>query len=282
MNTDFRRLSSEAIAAGTRIALALEYQGGEFKGWQSQAKPRVSTVQDALEQALVEVCAAPVSLICAGRTDAGVHASHQLVHFTLPCSRSEKALVMGCNAKLPKSVSVKWVRAVSDDFHARFSATARRYRYLIHNAPLRSPHLQGLATFFDQPLDAELMHREAQALLGENDFSAFRAASCQSRTPMRNIHFLNVTRFGDFVLIDLEGNAFLHHMVRNIAGVLMAVGSGQMPAGWTAEVLASRDRTQGGVTARPDGLYLVDVTYPSEYGLPSTALGPAFIGAILG
>lgn len=277
MTAVFPRLDTQPFPAGSRIALALEYCGGEFKGWQSQAKPRVATVQDSLEAALAKVLARPVALICAGRTDAGVHASHQVVHFDLPVARSEKALVMGCNSQLPHSLAVKWVRPVDAEFHARFSATARRYRYIILNRPLRSAHLHGLVTQNPLQLDAELMHREAQVLLGEQDFSAFRAASCQSPTAMRNLHFIAVRRRGEFVVIDLQGNAFLHHMVRNIAGVLMAVGSGEMSAGWTAEVLASRDRTQGGVTARPEGLYLVDVSYPEQFSLPATELGPQFM-----
>ncbi|MBD2859049.1 tRNA pseudouridine(38-40) synthase TruA [Spongiibacter sp. KMU-158] len=280
MNTPFPQLDTQPFAAGSRIALALAYRGGDFKGWQSQGKPRVNTAQDCLETALAKITNQPVSLVCAGRTDAGVHASYQVVHFDLPCPRSEKALVMGCNSNLPDSLAVKWVRSVDPDFHARFSATARRYRYIILNRPLRDVHMSGLVTQYAHPLDAALMNDEAQALVGEQDFSAFRAASCQSRTPMRNIHFISVKRRGDYVVIDLQGNAFLHHMVRNIAGVLMAVGSGQMPAGWTAEVLASCDRTQGGVTARPEGLYLVDVSYPAHFALPENQPGPAFLADI--
>lgn len=256
--------------------MVVEYDGSAFRGWQSQGHPDVATVQSVLDRALSEVAAAPVTTLCAGRTDAGVHASHQVVHFDAPSSRSLKAWVAGANAKLPASVAVAWAGAMAEDFHARFSATARRYRYILLNQARRSAHLAGLATLFDQPLDEKLMHREAQCLLGELDFSAFRAASCQSRTAMRNIHFIDVSRRGRLVVVDIQGNAFLHHMVRNIVGVLCAVGSGQAAPGWTQQVLDSRDRTQGGVTARPDGLYLVDVSYPSQCGLPQLPIGPAW------
>ena len=277
----FERADPTPLPPGTRIAMALEYQGSAYRGWQRQDKPHVSSVQAAVESAVSHVAAQPVSILCAGRTDAGVHASHQVVHFDAPVARSAKAWLAGSNALLPNDVTAKWVRPVSKDFHARFSATARRYRYLILNQARRSAHLVGGVTHFDLPLDAELMHREAQCLLGEQDFSAFRAASCQSLSPMRNIHFINVTRFGRLVMIDIQGNAFLHHMVRNIAGVLLAVGSGQQSPGWTADVLATRDRTQGGVTAKPHGLYLVDVSYPDDYDLPKQSPGPEFIRAFV-
>lgn len=277
----FERAAPEPLPTGTRIAMALEYQGRAYRGWQRQDKPYVSTVQAAVEAAVSHVAAQPVTILCAGRTDAGVHASHQLIHFDTPVARSAKAWLAGSNALLPEDVAAKWVRPVPADFHARFSATARRYRYVILNQARRSAHLVGGVTHFDLPLDAELMHREAQCLLGEQDFSAFRAASCQSVSPMRNIHFITVQRFGRMVMIDIQGNAFLHHMVRNIAGVLMAVGSGQQPPGWTADVLATRDRTQGGVTAKPDGLYLVDVIYPPQFGLPAAAPGPEFVRAFM-
>lgn len=274
---NFDRFVDEPLQAGARVALALEYQGSAYRGWQSQDKPRVATVQDELEAAISSIAATAVTVICAGRTDAGVHATHQLVHFDAPVARSLKAWVAGVNAKLPKDIAVQWAKLVPNDFHARFSATARRYRYIILNQARRSAHLATGLTLVDQPLDAELMHREAQVLLGEQDFSAFRAASCQSKTAMRNIHFANVSRHGRYVVLDIGGNAFLHHMVRNIAGVLIAVGSGQMPQGWTESVLASRDRSQGGVTAKPHGLYLVDVSYPEHYQLPASRIGPDFV-----
>jgi tRNA pseudouridine38-40 synthase len=273
----FDRFADDPLPIGCRIAMALEYQGRAYRGWQSQTKPWVATVQDALQDAISAIAATPVTVICAGRTDAGVHATYQLVHFDAPVVRSLKAWVAGVNAKLPKDVAVQWAKCVPSDFHARFSATARRYRYIILNQARRSAHLVNGLTLVDHPLDADLMHQEAQVLLGEHDFSAFRASSCQSKSARRNIHFANVTRRGRYIVLDIGGNAFLHHMVRNIAGVLIAVGSGQMPAGWTQRVLASRDRNQGGVTAKPDGLYLVDVIYPPDFNLPKSLMGPDFV-----
>lgn len=257
--------------------MAVEYQGGAYRGWQRQADPPMASVQARLEAALSQIAATDITVICAGRTDAGVHAAHQVVHFEAPAGRSQKAWVKGCNSLLPNDVVVKWAVPVCDTFHARFSATRRRYRYIILNRRQPSAYLAGMVTHIDQPLDVTLMHEEAQALLGEQDFSAFRAASCQSHTPWRYIEFVEVRRWQDFVVIDIQGNAFLHHMVRNIVGVLTAVGLGEQPSGWTAAVLASRDRTQGGVTAKPDGLFLVDVTYPEEFGLPLHQPGPSFL-----
>ncbi|WP_368382973.1 tRNA pseudouridine(38-40) synthase TruA [Zhongshania guokunii] len=275
--TIFERFADERLPVGSRIALAFEYQGSAYRGWQSQLKPQVATIQEALEGAISAVAAAPVTVMCAGRTDAGVHATHQIVHFDAPATRSLKAWVAGVNAKLPSDIAVLWAQQVPEDFHARFSATARRYRYVILNQARRSAHLAKGVTLVETLLDENLMHQEAQVLLGEQDFSGFRAASCQSKTAMRNIHFANVSRRGRYVVIDIAGNAFLHHMVRNIAGVLIAVGCGEMPAGWTRQVLEGRDRSKGGVTAKPDGLYLVDVTYPEQFNLPQTYLGPDFV-----
>ena len=269
------------IDAGQRVALALEYEGSAFFGWQSQRDPAVATLQETLEAALSKVADAPVTTVCAGRTDAGVHASNQIVHFDSPVARLEKAFVFGGNTHLPKSLSIKWARPVAADFHARFSATARRYRYVILNRPLRSAHFHHLATQVAQPLDAALMRREAQSLLGERDFSSFRGAGCQSNTPMRNVHCIEVLRRGDWVVVDIQANAFLLHMVRNIVGTLIAVGSGRQPEGWTAQVMEARDRTRAAMTAPAAGLYLVDVHYPPHFGLPRDPLGPAFIAPLL-
>lgn len=270
------RLFSAQCAAGDRIALALEYEGSAFYGWQSQRQLQLPTVQETLERALSQVAAAPVTTVCAGRTDAGVHATHQIVHFDSPAARNEKAWVFGGNTHLPPGIAIQWARPVPAEFHARFSATARRYRYVILNRPLRSAHSGHLATQYSRPLDVALMHTEAQCLLGERDFSSFRGAGCQSNTPMRNVHFVSVARRGEWVTVDIQANAFLLHMVRNIVGTLLAVGSGQQPPGWTAAVFAARDRTRAAMTAPPQGLYLIDVAYPASFALPAAAPGPLF------
>lgn len=264
-------------AAGDRIALAVEYQGSGFFGWQAQRQLQLPTVQETLEIALSKIADAPISSVCAGRTDTGVNASHQVIHFDTPTPRPAKAWVLGGNTLLPSGIAIKWAAPVGADFHARFSATARRYRYVILNQPTRSAHFGALTTWFPHSLDAALMHNEAQCLLGERDFSSFRGAGCQSNTPMRNVHFVRVSRAGDLVIVDIQANAFLLHMVRNIVGTLMAVGSGRRTEGWTAHVLAARDRTQAAPTAHPQGLYLADVIYPDHFGLPATDPGPAFL-----
>jgi tRNA pseudouridine38-40 synthase len=237
----------------------------------------VVTVQSELERALCAVATVPVRVHCAGRTDAGVHACGQLVHFDAPVTRGLKAWVMGTNAYLPSAVRVLWAKEVPADFHARFSALSRRYRYIIGNTRVRPALLSGQVTWQRRPLDAQLMHQEAQCLLGEQDFSSFRAASCQSNTAMRNIHSISVSRRGELVIIDVQANAFLHHMVRNIAGSLMAIGSGQKQTGWLAGLLALKDRNQAADTAAPDGLYLAKVDYPEKYSLPATSLGPLLL-----
>jgi tRNA pseudouridine38-40 synthase len=259
-----------------RVALGVQYDGSGFQGWQAQ-RPGVRTVQTVLEQALARVAAHPVRLVCAGRTDAGVHGVGQIAHFDTMAARSERAWVRGGNALLPLDLSLSWAREVPDDFHARFSAQARRYRYLILNQPHRSALWQRRATWCYRPLDAERMHEAGQALVGECDFSSFRAAECQARHPVREIHELTVRRHGDGVVLEVEANAFLHHMVRNIAGVLMAIGAGERPVEWARAVLERRDRTQAGITAPAEGLYLLAVRYPERFGLPTgTAAVPEF------
>lgn len=259
-----------------RLALCVEYSGKAYCGWQTQLNPARASVQQTLEQALARVADHPVSVSCAGRTDAGVHGTGQVVHFDTPNARPLRAWVLGTNSHLPDDICVRWAHSVSGDFHARFSAKARRYRYFIYNAPVRPAVGAGNFTWIRDPLDAALMHQEAQCLLGERDFSAFRAAGCQSNTPMRELQSVSVRRHGQLVVVDIQANAFLQHMVRNIVGVLVAVGSGRQPMGWTRQVLESRDRTRGGVTAAPDGLYLVQVLYPAHFGLPEMTPGPLF------
>lgn len=263
--------------SANNIAVAIAYNGQAFHGWQRQGDPEVATVQAAAEKALAYVADEPISLFCAGRTDAGVHSTAQIANFHCHVERPEKAWVMGANSRLPESVRILQAWNMPADFHARFSATARRYRYVIHNSLVAPAILAGGLTHHRRPLDADLMHAEAQSLLGEQDFSAFRGAACQSRTPMRNVHFVRVERRGDLVVIDIEANAFLLHMVRNIAGSLMCVGDGRKAAGWIAGLLAGRDRTKAAATAKPNGLYLVSVTYPEHFGLQGLPLGPFFL-----
>ena len=271
-------LWADPLPAGSRIACRIEYEGSHYSGWQSQPHPHVDTVQDKLEHGLGEVAGDAVRVHCAGRTDAGVHGHFQVIHFDAPVQRSCKAWVLGGNANLPFDIRIHWAIPVLADFHARFSARARRYRYVIVNTPVRPAMLQGQVTWQRRMLDERAMHEAAQHLLGECDFSAFRAAACQSATPMRNVHSIDVWRRGNIVVVDVRANAFLHHMVRNIVGSLLVVGEGARGPGWLAELLAGRDRTIAAATAPPQGLYLVDVEYPDHFGLPATPYGPLLLG----
>ncbi len=258
-----------------KLALGIEYDGSRYYGWQRQQEVR--SVQEMLEKALSKVANHEVSVFCAGRTDAGVHSTSQVVHFETTSQRANGAWTLGVNANLPEDIAVRWVKAVPDAFHARFSATARRYRYLIYNQRLRSAILGRGVTHFYHPLDAEKMHRAGQCLLGENDFTAFRAVQCQSRTPWRNLMHLNVIRQGVFIIVDIKANAFVHHMVRNIVGSLMEIGCGNQPEEWMATLLTAKDRTLAAMTARAEGLYLVAVDYPSHFALPESSMGPLFL-----
>jgi tRNA pseudouridine38-40 synthase len=228
----------------------------------------VSTVQEVLESVIAQIADHPIKLHCAGRTDKGVHASAQIVHFDTDSGRPLKAWVRGSNALLPDSVVVRWAKQVDDSFHARFSALSRRYCYLIYNHKVPTALLQGQVSAHFFELNENLMHEAAQNLLGERDFSSFRGAGCQSNTPMRNVQHLQVSRQGDFVMVDIKANAFLLHMVRNIVGSLLEVGEGLREPEWIAELLAQKDRRLAGKTASPDGLYLVEVDYPDSYELP--------------
>ena len=272
-----QRFSPDPLPPGSRVACRIEYNGSLFNGWQSQPHLNVTTVQQTLEAALACVANQPLRVHCAGRTDTGVHGVGQVIHFDDPVGRSCKNWVYGTNANLPPAVRVHWAVPVPGDFHARFAALSRRYRYVIANTPVRPALLAGQVTWQRRPLNAVRMHEAAQALLGEQDFSAFQAASCQSATPMRNVQRVAVERFGDLVAIDIQANAFLHHMVRNIAGSLMAVGDGRQSSGWISELLAGRDRTMAAETAPPDGLYLVAVAYPEQFKLPPAPTGPMIL-----
>jgi tRNA pseudouridine38-40 synthase len=248
-----------------RIALGVEYEGSDFCGWQSQASG--GAVQDALESALSMVADAPTRAVCAGRTDAGVHAIGQVVHFDTDSVRPDTAWVRGVNTHLPPSVAVRWAKPVSDDFHARFSARGRRYRYLLLNRAERPGLMARRVGWFHRPLDAEAMLAAASLLLGEHDFSAFRAAECQAKSPVKTLRRADVARQGDLLVFDFEASAFLHHMVRNIVGALVYVGKGAHPPAWLGEILAGRDRARAAPTFEACGLYFAGVDYDPVWQL---------------
>jgi len=252
-----------------RIAIGIEYDGTAYNGWQRQRTGL--GVQERVEQALAEVANDVVEVTCAGRTDAGVHASGQVAHFDTAAERSDRGWLLGANTNLPDDICATWVLPVDAAFHARFSATARRYRYRILNRLVRSALHRRRAWWVHRPLDERRMHEAARALLGEHDFSAFRAAGCQARSAVRELTAIGVTRHEQWIQVDVAANAFLMHMVRNITGTLAAIGQGEQPVAWIRDVLASRDRTAGGVTAPPHGLTLVAVDYPQAFGIPATA-----------
>jgi tRNA pseudouridine38-40 synthase len=249
-----------------RIALGIEYDGSAFCGWQTQ--PAGCAVQDAVEQALAGIAGHPVATICAGRTDAGVHALAQIVHFDSDAVRPASAWVRGVNALLPDAVGVIWAQTVAADFNARYSALERRYRYLLFDHPVR-PVLNRLNVgWTHQPLAVEPMREAALCLIGEHDFSAFRASECQARTPVRDLRRLDIRRCGDYVVFELTANAFLQHMVRNIVGSLVHVGAGRQSPGWLDGVLRGRDRSRAAPTMSPAGLYLAEVSYEARFELP--------------
>jgi tRNA pseudouridine38-40 synthase len=252
-----------------RIALGLEYDGSRFTGWQTQTGG--TAVQDAVERALREFVCADVPIICAGRTDSGVHATYQVVHLDTEVERPLGAWVRGVNSHLPATVAVRWSRVVPDAFHARFSATGRRYDYWLLNDPVRSPLAHGRTGWAFRRLDDGAMHAAAQCLLGLHDFTSFRAAECQARSPVRELRRCDVQRFGRLIRIRVVANAFLHHMVRNLVGTLVYVGLGRQPVEWPGQVLAARDRAQAAPTFAAEGLYLTHVQYDSSLDLPAPA-----------
>jgi tRNA pseudouridine38-40 synthase len=249
-----------------RIALGVEYDGHPFCGWQSQADGR--TVQDTLQQALSQLAGEQISVIAAGRTDTGVHALEQVVHFDTGAERPLSAWVRGANALLPASIAVLWAHPVADEFHARFSAHGRSYRYLLINRAVRPAVHSGKTGWFHAPLDLAAMQDASRHLLGEHDFSAFRAAQCQARSPIKHLQRLDISRHGEMLVFDLSADAFLHHMVRNIVGCLVYVGKGKYPPSWLSELLTSRDRSLAAPTFAPDGLYLARIRYEAKWGLP--------------
>ncbi len=252
-----------------RFALGVEYDGSDFSGWESQ--PRRRTVQSTLETALACVADGPVATVCAGRTDAGVHAIAQVVHFDSAAERAPHEWVMGTNSKLPGDVSVRWANPVAEPFHARYSAVCRYYRYVILNRRQRPALLRRRAAWERSPLQVAAMRAAAEYLLGEQDFSSFRAAGCQAKSAVRNVVGLEVHRRGDLVFIDIAANAFLQHMVRNVAGVLIEIGKGTREPAWAKELLEARDRTRAAATAPSQGLYLSRIDYPPEHGLPAVS-----------
>lgn len=258
---------SASTSAVQRWAFGVEYDGSDYVGWQWQKDGR--SVQAEVERALGFVAGHAVTLQCAGRTDAGVHATGQVIHLDTGSVRNERNWLLGGNARLPADIALQWARLVPMTFHARFAAQGRKYRYLIANQPIR-PAIQasGLA-WWRYELDAERMHDAAQGFVGTHDFSSLRAAACQAKSAIKTVHSIRVTREGRFVILDVHANAFLHHMVRNIAGVLLPIGQGKRNRDWVADVLQARDRRASGITAPAGGLYLVGVDYDPAFGLPN-------------
>ena len=263
-----------------RIALALSYDGARFAGWQTQ--PSVRTVQDVLEAGLSTMAGHQIDTVCAGRTDAGVHALTQVVHFDTDAQRPEAAWVRGVNAMLPDDVAVHWAARVDPDFHARFGATARTYRHLLLQSASRQPLWHGRAGWTFHALDVAAMRAAAAMLVGQHDFSAFRSSQCQAASPVRTLERLDLQAEGRMLVFTFRANAFLHHMVRNLVGTLVAVGLGRRPPQWTAQLLASRDRTQAAATFSPAGLYLAGVDYPARYGVPSAAAPDSHVPTLFG
>lgn len=249
-----------------KIALGVEYNGHEYYGWQAQKN--LPTIQSAIEYALSLIADEPIQVFCAGRTDAGVHATGQVVHFSTNANRELRAWLFGTNTYLPSNIAVCWAKVVDEDFHARFSAQARTYRYIIYNNLTRPAILTNRVTWYYEELNLGTMETAGNYLIGELDFSSFRSAQCESKTPMRNVKRLTINRYDDYVVIEIEANAFLHHMVRNIVGVLMRIGAGFREPEWMNEVLLAKDRRKAAETAPAAGLYLTKVSYPLSYTFP--------------
>lgn len=257
-----------------RLALGIEYAGNNYRGWQRQINhPELPSVQASIEQALSAVANHPVAVVCAGRTDAGVHAGGQVIHCDVDVERTMRAWVLGCNANLPSDIRVLWAKVVPVEFNARRLATARSYKYVLYNSSIRPSLLNEFVSWYYIPVDADKMHLAAQQWLGRHDFSSFRAAGCQSKSPTRELHSITIKRRGDMIFFDIMANAFLYHMVRNMVGTLLEIGSGRREAAWAKEVLLAKDRAKAGVTAPPQGLYLVGVSYPAHLQIPDNKSG---------
>ncbi len=273
--------NSELFPEGMqRLAMGIEYNGSLFRGFQSQSSG-VPTVQQALENALTSICNEPITLVCAGRTDMGVHATNQVIHFDTLAVRQDRAWLRGANTKLPSGISIRWVQKVVPEFHARFSARSRTYRYVIYNTATPSALMENIVTWDRRRLDLNAMIEGSQYLLGEHNFNAFRGADCQAKNPVRRIDEININRLEEFIVIEVKATAFLYHMVRNIVGVLGAVAAGEKDSSWVKAVLDSQDRRCGGVTAPAAGLYLVSVDYDSCFQLPVTNKGPYIIRGLI-
>lgn len=259
-----------------RIACGIEYDGSAYHGWQRQR--HAISVQQVVESALTSVANEKINVVCAGRTDTGVHATAQVIHFDTLAERDERAWILGGNSNLPKDVSINWARQVDPGFHARFTAIRRSYRYIILARNTRSALLNKRVCWWLRPADVSRMQLAARYLIGEHDFSSFRAAECQAKIPVRRVHEIDIQAHENLIYIDICANGFLHHMVRNIAGVLLTIGSGEQPVAWVEAVLHARDRTQGGITAPAGGLYLTDVVYPEKFNIPRSGYKPRYNG----
>jgi tRNA pseudouridine38-40 synthase len=260
-----------------RYALCVEYAGAAYRGWQIQKEDDVASVQEEVQKALSRIANHPISVVCAGRTDARVNATYQIIHFDSPIKRTDRAWVLGTNTYLPDDIAIQWAKPVNESFHARFSALERRYRYLIYSNPVKPALMPKGITWTYKELDIERMSTAAQLLVGEHDFTSYRAVGCQAKSPVRTVKKFEVYRSGHLIVLDVCANAFLHHMIRNFAGVLMSIGCGEAEPQWAKEVLDARDRRKGGVTGPPFGLYFVDAKYPDEFDLPKSKIGPYFL-----
>lgn len=262
-----------------RIALGVEYDGTDYNGWQKQIEPAsIQTIQKVLEEKISQIADERISIICAGRTDAKVHATGQIVHFDYDNNRKKtrnsNAWIIGVNSLLPRTISVTWAKEVSDDFHARFSAISRRYQYYIYCQPYSRPLLHNKALWVYKKLDVHSMQKACDYLKGKQDFSAFRSSECQAKNPVRDIMFAEVKVINNFIVVDIKANAFLHHMVRNIVGCLIQIGLKNKPIDWMQEIILSKDRTEAAKTIAAHGLYLIDVEYPSLFNITKNTIYP--------